>query len=75
MTELSKNIITFGCRLNNLESELIDQQLKKHSIDKNTFIELFSGVTPIIYDSEIVVRCDKIVSYFFSPSRLGIQLP
>ena len=31
MTELSKKVITFGCRLNNLESELIDQQLKQHS--------------------------------------------
>ena len=38
MTELSKKVITFGCRLNNLESELIDQQLKQNLIDKNTFI-------------------------------------
>ena len=38
MTKLSKKVITFGCRLNNLESELIDQQLKQHSIDKNVFI-------------------------------------
>ena len=45
MTELSKKVITFGCRLNNLESELIDQQLKQHSIDKNTFIFNTCAVT------------------------------
>ena len=45
MTELTKKVITFGCRLNNLESELIDQQLKKHSIDKNTFIFNTCAVT------------------------------
>ena len=45
MTELLKNVITFGCRLNNLESELIDQQLKQHSIDKNVFIFNTCAVT------------------------------
>ena len=45
MTELSKKVITFGCRLNNLESELIDQQLKQHSIDKNIFIFNTCAVT------------------------------
>ncbi len=45
MTEISKKVITFGCRLNNLESELIDQQLKQHSIDKNTFIFNTCAVT------------------------------
>ena len=45
MTELSKKVITFGCRLNNLESEFIDQQLKQHSIDKNTFIFNTCAVT------------------------------
>ena len=45
MTELSKKVITFGCRLNNLESELIDQQLKQNSIDKNTFIINTCAVT------------------------------
>ncbi len=45
MTELSKKVITFGCRLNNLESELIDQQLKQHSIDKNVFIFNTCAVT------------------------------
>ena len=45
MTEFSKKVITFGCRLNNLESELIDQQLKQHSIDKNTFIFNTCAVT------------------------------
>ena len=45
MTELSKRVITFGCRLNNLESELIDQQLKQHSIDKNVFIFNTCAVT------------------------------
>ena len=45
MTELSKQVITFGCRLNNLESELIDQQLKQNSIDKNTFIFNTCAVT------------------------------
>ncbi len=45
MTELSKKVITFGCRLNNLESELIGQQLKQHSIDKNVFIFNTCAVT------------------------------
>ncbi len=45
MTELLKKVITFGCRLNNLESELIDQQLKRHSIDKNVFIFNTCAVT------------------------------
>ena len=45
MTDLSKKVITFGCRLNNLESELIDQQLKQHSIDKNVFIFNTCAVT------------------------------
>ena len=45
MTELSKKVITFGCRLNNLESELINQQLKKNSIDKNVFIFNTCAVT------------------------------
>ena len=45
MNKLSKNVITFGCRLNNLESELIDQQLKQHSIDKNVFIFNTCAVT------------------------------
>ena len=45
MTELSKKVITFGCRLNNLESEFIDQQLKQHAIDKNVFIFNTCAVT------------------------------
>ena len=45
MTELSKKVITFGCRLNNLESELIDSQLKQYSIDKNVFIFNTCAVT------------------------------
>ncbi len=45
MTKLSKRVITFGCRLNNLESELIDNQLKQHSIDKNIFIFNTCAVT------------------------------
>ena len=45
MTELSKKVITFGCRLNNLESELIDQQLKQNSIDENTYIFNTCAVT------------------------------
>ena len=45
MTELSKKVITFGCRLNNLESELIDQQLKQQSIDKDIFIFNTCAVT------------------------------
>ncbi|MFL2822347.1 MAG: tRNA (N(6)-L-threonylcarbamoyladenosine(37)-C(2))-methylthiotransferase MtaB [Candidatus Puniceispirillales bacterium] len=45
MTKLSKKVITFGCRLNNLESELINQQLNQHSIDKNTFIFNTCAVT------------------------------
>ena len=45
MTELSKKVITFGCRLNNLESELIDKQLKKYSIDKNVIIFNTCAVT------------------------------
>ena len=45
MTEFSKKVITFGCRLNNLESELIDQHLKQHSIDKNIFIFNTCAVT------------------------------
>jgi len=45
VTELSKKVITFGCRLNNLESELINQQLKKNSIDKNVFIFNTCAVT------------------------------
>ena len=45
MTELLKNVITFGCRLNNLESELIDQQIKEHSIDKNVVIFNTCAVT------------------------------
>ena len=45
MTELSKKVITFGCRLNNLESEFIDQQLKQYSIDKNIFIFNTCAVT------------------------------
>ena len=45
MTKLSKKVITFGCRLNNLESELIDHQLKQHSIDKNVFIFNTCAVT------------------------------
>ena len=45
MTEFSKKVITFGCRLNNLESELISQQLKNHSIDTNTFIFNTCAVT------------------------------
>ena len=45
MTELLKKVITFGCRLNNLESELIEQQLKQHSIDENTFIFNTCAVT------------------------------
>ena len=45
MTELSKKVITFGCRLNNLESELIDQQLKQHSIDENIVIFNTCAVT------------------------------
>ena len=45
MTELSKKVITFGCRLNNLESELIDHQLKQHSIDNNIFIFNTCAVT------------------------------
>ena len=45
MTELSKNVINFGCRLNNLESELIDHQLNEHSIDKNVFIFNTCAVT------------------------------
>ena len=38
-------MITFGCRLNNLESELIEQQLKENSIDKNVFIFNTCAVT------------------------------
>ena len=45
MTEFSKKVITFGCRLNNLESELIDKQLKQYSIDKNIFIFNTCAVT------------------------------
>ena len=45
MTKLSKKVITFGCRLNNLESELIDSQLKQYSIDKNVFIFNTCAVT------------------------------
>ena len=45
MTESSKKVITFGCRLNNLESELIDKQLKKYSIDKNVIIFNTCAVT------------------------------
>ena len=45
MTELSKKVYTFGCRLNNLESELIDKQLKKYSIDKNVIIFNTCAVT------------------------------
>ena len=45
MTELSKKVITFGCRLNNLESELIDQQLRQHAIDKDIFIFNTCAVT------------------------------
>ena len=45
MTKFSKKVITFGCRLNNLESELIDHQLKQHSIDKNVFIFNTCAVT------------------------------
>ena len=45
MTELPKKVITFGCRLNNLESELIDHQLKQHSIDKNVYIFNTCAVT------------------------------
>ena len=45
MTKLSKKVITFGCRLNNLESEFIDQQMKEHSIDKDVFIINTCAVT------------------------------
>ncbi len=45
MTKSSKKVITFGCRLNNLESEFIDNQLKQYSIDKNVFIINTCAVT------------------------------
>ena len=45
VTELSKKVITFGCRLNNLESELINQQLKQYLIDKDVFIFNTCAVT------------------------------
>ena len=33
MSEYQKNVISFGCRLNNLESEFINQQLNEQSIE------------------------------------------
>ncbi len=45
MTKFSKKVITFGCRLNNLESELIDYQLKQSSIDENVVIFNTCAVT------------------------------
>ena len=45
MTKLSKKVITFGCRLNSLESELIYQHLKQHTMDKNIFIFNTCAVT------------------------------
>ena len=40
MSKNQKKVITFGCRLNNLESELIDLQLSKESIDNVLFLIL-----------------------------------
>ena len=45
MTKSSNKVITFGCRLNNLESELINHQLKQNSIDKNVFVVNTCAVT------------------------------
>ncbi len=45
MNKSPNKVITFGCRLNNLESELIDHQLKQHSIDKNVFVFNTCAVT------------------------------
>ena len=45
MTKLPKKVITFGCRLNNLESEFINQQMKEHSIDSNVFVINTCAVT------------------------------
>ena len=44
MSKYQKKVITFGCRLNNLESELIDLQLSKESID-NVFVFNTCAVT------------------------------
>ncbi len=44
MSKNQKKVITFGCRLNNLESELIYQQLSKESID-NVFVFNTCAVT------------------------------
>ena len=45
MTDFLKNVITFGCKLNNLESELMDHQLKQHFIDRNVVIFNTCAVT------------------------------
>ena len=79
MTESSKKVITFGCRLNNLESELIDQQLKQNSIDiKKDIIEhlwkvIISDNTVDQYESNLMRRICGLI-YFPDKECAEIKL-